>query len=521
MTLEAKIKPLDELAEIRASLQAGKKRVVHCHGVFDLLYVGVMRHFQLAKELGDVLIVTVVADAQSPRGPASLLFNETLRAEAVAALGHVDYVAIARSPSAVDAIQTLRPDVYVPWDEDLPASGSAAPAGPAEEAILHAMGGQLVRLPRSLLRPHGMAQRFTRTLSQEAGGFLGRFAARYSARQVMEYLEKARGMRVLFLGEAIIDEYQYCETIGKSGKEPVLAVRHLSSEQFAGGIMATANHAAAFSDHVGIVTLLGTQNSHEQFIREKLDPKIDATFVYMPGAPTIVKRRLVETYPFQKLFEIYTMEPDVPEAVSKALYARLKALLQPGKGLPGFDAVVVTDYGHGMMSAEIVELLCEQERFLAINTQTNAANQGYNTVSKYRRADFICISEKELRLEARSRSKDLRLIIAEIAAKLSCERMLITRGQQGCLCYCKGEGFFDIPAFTNRIVDRIGAGDALLAVSSLCAAQAAPVEIIGFIGNVVGAQAVEIVGNRSAVSSATVLGQIESFLHYDLSPLKK
>ena len=307
----------------------------------------------------------------------------------------------------------------------------------------------------------------------------------------MDYLEKARSLRVLFLGEAIIDEYQYCETIGKSGKEPVLAVRHLSSEQFAGGIMATANHAAAFGDHVGSLTLLGTQDSHEQFIREKLDPKIDATFLYMPGAPTIVKRRLVETYPFQKLFEIYTMEPDVPEAVSKALYARLKAIL------PDFDAVVVTDYGHGMMTPEIIELLCDQNRFLAINTQTNAANQGYNTVSKYRRADFICVSEKELRLEARSRCKDLRIIIAETAEKLSCERMLITRGQQGCLCYRKGEGFFDIPSFTNRIVDRIGAGDALLAVSSLCAAQAAPMEIIGFIGNVVGARPWKLSGTAA------------------------
>jgi bifunctional ADP-heptose synthase (sugar kinase/adenylyltransferase) len=514
MTLEAKIKPIEELAAIRASLHAENKRVIHCHGVFDLLHIGVIRHFQLAKELGDALIVTVVADAQTPQGHACLLFDEAVRAEAVAALEHVDYVAIANSLSAVDAIQTLRPDVYVPWDEDVSAGDNRASTATAEEAILHAMGGQLVRLPRSLMRPHGMLQRFTRTLSQEAGGFLSRFASRYSARQVMEYLEKARGLRVLFLGEAIIDEYQYCETIGKSGKEPVLAVRYISSEQFAGGIMATANHAAAFSDHVGMLTLLGTQNSYEQFIREKLDPKIDATFLYMPGAPTIVKRRLVETYPFQKLFEIYTMEPDLPEAVSKAFYARLKWIL------PNFDAVVVTDYGHGLMTPEVVDLLCDQDRFLAINTQTNAANQGFNTVSKYRRADFICISEKELRLEARSRSKDLRIIIAEIAEKLSCERMLITRGQQGCLCYRKGEGFFDIPSFTNRIVDRIGAGDALLAVSALCAAQAVPIEIIGFIGNVVGAQAVEIVGNRSAINGATVFGQIESFLHYDL-PLSK
>ncbi len=130
-------------------------------------------------------------------------------------------------------------------------------------------------------------------------------------------------------------------------------------------------------------------------------------------------------------------------------------------------------------------------------------------------AALVCVSEKELRLEARSRSKDLRVIIAETAEKLSCQQMLITRGQQGCLCYRKSEGFFEIPSFTKRIVDRIGAGDALLAVSALCAAQAAPMEVVGFIGNAVGAQAVEIVGNRSVVNQGALVKQIQSLLHSD------
>ena len=206
------------------------------------------------------------------------------------------------------------------------------------------------------------------------------------------------------------------------------------------------------------------------------------------------------------------MEPDVPEAVSKALYARLKA------ALPGFDAVVVTDYGHGMMTPEIVELLCGQDCFLAVNTQTNAANQGFNTVSKYRRADFICISEKELRLEARSRSKDLRLIIAETAEKLSCKRMLITRGNQGCVCYGKGGGIL-----RRSLPSPIGSWTAS-ARATPCwpSVHCAPPRRRR---------------SRSSASSATwsvrrrwrssataapstaprCCGQIESFLHYDLS----
>ena len=82
-------------------------------------------------------------------------------------------------------------------------------------------------------------------------------------------------------------------------------------------MLATANQSAAFCDRVGMLTLLGTKDSHEEFVREKLNPKIDASFLYMAGARTIVKRRMVETYPFQKLFEVYFMDQEVPEAVKQ------------------------------------------------------------------------------------------------------------------------------------------------------------------------------------------------------------
>jgi bifunctional ADP-heptose synthase (sugar kinase/adenylyltransferase) len=346
-------------------------------------------------------------------------------------------------------------------------------------------------------------------LTREASEFLSTFRTRYSQDEVFAALEKARSTAVLFIGETIIDEYQYCESIGKSGKEPVLAVRYISQEKFAGGVLATANQSAAFCDRIGLITLLGTKDSHEAFVREKLNPKIDSSFLYMAGSCTILKRRMVETYPLQKLFEIYFMDQDIPEAVNKALYARLQAIL------PQYEAVVVTDYGHGMLTPEIIELLCRSNRFLAVNTQTNAANQGFNIPSKYGRADFLCLSEKELRLEARNRTKDLRLIVAETAERLSCKQMVVTRGNAGCLCYQAKEGFYSIPSFTTRIVDRIGAGDALLAVVSLCAAQNVPMEVTGLIGNAVGAQAVETVGNRHVVTPESLANQIKYLMSYD------
>ncbi len=331
-------------------------------------------------------------------------------------------------------------------------------------------------------------------------------SGRYTTDDVASVFAKARDLKVLVVGEAIIDEYLYCETIGKSGKEPILAARYVSREQFAGGVLAVANHVATLSDHVTVLTFIGGRDSHEDLIREQMDPKVDLRFVTVPGAPTILKRRYVELYPLQKLFELYIMDGDEYAAQGQTLCAALD------EALPEFDVVIAVDYGHGMIGPEAVSVLCADSRFLAVNTQTNADNRGFNTVSKYARADYVSISEDEIRLEERRRHGELHEIVTLVAERLSCPRLLVTRGSQGCLCYDREEGFAEIPAFTSSVVDRVGAGDAVLGVTALCAVQRSSPELHGVIASAVGGQAVGIVGNRRAIDPARVIADIAARL---------
>jgi bifunctional ADP-heptose synthase (sugar kinase/adenylyltransferase) len=224
-------------------------------------------------------------------------------------------------------------------------------------------------------------------------------------------------------------------------------------------------------------------------------------------APTITKRRFVEKYPFQKLFELYVMAEG---EYNPTEVAGLESVVE--RELPKYDVVVVTDYGHGMLGPQAVEVLCEQARFLAINTQVNAGNLGFNTVSKYRRADFVCVSEVEIRLEARSRRGNLRDIVLDVSDMLDCPRIVITRGPGGCLCYSRDEGFLEVPAFATDVVDRVGAGDTVFSVAALCAGLHAPMEVTGFVGNVAGAEAVATVGNRTALQRIPFIRHIETLL---------
>jgi rfaE bifunctional protein kinase chain/domain len=501
-----KIKELEELAGLLNEVRATGRRIVHCHGVFDLLHIGHIRHFEAAKQHGDVLVVTLTPDKYVNKGPHRPAFPQDLRAEMIASLGCVDYVAINTWPMGVETIKLLRPHVFAKGHEFRDGQDVTG-AIPQEAEAIRSIGGQFVFTEDITFSSSSLINRHLSVLPKDTSTFLSEFAARHSADDLIRYLDGARSLNVLLLGETIIDEYNYCETLGKSGKEPILAVRFCSSEKFAGGILAVGNHVASFCDRVSLLSFLGREDSHEAFIREKLDPRVHANFFYMAKAPTIVKRRFIENYPFQKMFEVYQMNEDENEAANEE---RLCRTLE--EVLPRYNLVIVTDYGHGMFTPRVIDLLGREARCLAVNTQANAGNHGFNTVSKYPRANYVCVSEGEIRLEARSRREDLHRIIEQVAEKLQCQYVMVTRGQQGMLCYSKEDGFVHAPALASHFADRVGAGDAVFAITSLCMAQDAPAEIMAVIGNTVGAMSVGTVGNRTPIDRTALTRSIISFL---------
>jgi|TARA_B100002003_G_scaffold121794_1_gene112415 rfaE bifunctional protein nucleotidyltransferase chain/domain len=108
---------LEKLKKTIRDLKSGGKKVVHCHGCFDLMHPGHIKYFQAAKEMGDILVVTVTPDKYVDKGPDRPVFNQNLRVDSIAALECVDYVAINQWPTAEETIRLLRPDIYVKGQE--------------------------------------------------------------------------------------------------------------------------------------------------------------------------------------------------------------------------------------------------------------------------------------------------------------------------------------------------------------------------------------------------------------------
>lgn len=268
----------------------------------------------------------------------------------------------------------------------------------------------------------------------------------------LELLARATDKHVLFVGETILDTYYYVRPLGRPTKEAIVAVEQVSTETFTGGVVAAAEHARAFCQAVD---------------------------VYSHGA-IIEKARYVEQSHLRKLFEVYRADG----AANDVTVPELRY----------YDAVVVTDYGHGMIDAGFINWL-SSARYLAVNVQTNSGNYGFNLAHKYPCADYLVVDEPEARLATQNRSGPIEESLRALGR--IARKVVITLGKQGAIGL-HDNAVYRSGAFTDKVVDTIGAGDAFFALTALVAEDAYMDEILR-IGNAAGALKAGIVGHRRAV----------------------
>ena len=172
--------------------------------------------------MGDVLIVTITPDRFLNKGPGRPAFNEKLRVEAIAALEVVDYVAINEWPTAIETIKLLKPNLYVKGPDYKDYKDDVTGNIKLEEDAVKSVGGEIAFTSDITFSSSSIINERISLLSEDQKKFLNKQKSGYSFKKIIEYIDRLTKLRVLLVGEAIIDEYIFCDTIGKSGKEPVL-----------------------------------------------------------------------------------------------------------------------------------------------------------------------------------------------------------------------------------------------------------------------------------------------------------
>jgi len=503
-----KIVTVEALAEIVQGLKKSGKKVVQAHGAFDLLHLGHVKHLESARNRGDVLVVTITADKFVNKGPNRPVFTEHLRAEMLAALEIVDWVAINYHLDAVPAIRIIQPSFYAKGQDYINPEGDVTGKITAERQAIESVGGAIFFTEEITFSSTELINRNLNIYEPHLRAHLDGLRSTCGLDALNKLIDSVKDYSVLLIGDAIIDEYQYVLPMGKSAKENMIATRYQDYEQFAGGVFAAANHVASFCRHVEVITCLGDKEDYGALIRNSLKPNVTLTPIIRTEAPTTRKQRFVDPSYMRKLFEVYYMDdeplnPHVEERLNRTLHKRIKE----------FDVVIATDFGHGMIGASTVDILSEEAKFLAVNTQSNSANMGYNLIHKYPRADFVCIDAPEARLAVTDKVSPIEEIISMgLPTRIDCSKFIITHGKYGCVTHEPGDVVHTIPAVTRSVVDTVGAGDAFLSVTAPLVASGAPLNQIGFIGNVVGALKVAIVGHQKSVEKVAVLKSLMALL---------
>jgi len=500
-----KIVTLAELAKKTDFFRKKNKKIIHCHGVFDVLHVGHIKHFDRVKKLGDILVVTVTSDRYVNKGPNRPIFSLDARMQCIAALKCVDYVVANTSTNAVHAIKIIKPNIYCKGKDYVNKKSDIS--GQINEEV----GGKIFYTSDELFSSSKIINSSGFNLSKDQKKFLDKLKLNINFsnnEKINNIINSLSNLNVLVIGETIIDDYQFCEALGKSSKEPILVLRDLYQEKYLGGAAAIARNLSNFCKKITLLSSVGEKKEQLSFINQHLQKNIKKDFLYKKNSCTIVKKRFVDDVNKSKVLGIYSIN-DNPLHKKEQINFSKKIL----KHIKNHDLVIVSDYGHGLISDYSAKIIIKNSKFLAVNAQLNAANIGYHTISKYVGADLIIINENEMRYEMRNKIDSVNILITELANKLRSRFTTVTSGERGSKIYIrKSKQLLSCPAFAKKVGDKIGAGDTMLALLSICIHNKIDIDFSMFVSALAAATNVQYLGNSVPLKKTDTIKALQSYL---------
>ena len=503
-----KIIDLEKLSNLIVQYKRKGKKIVLCHGVFDLLHIGHIKHFREAKNFGDILVVSLTPDIYVNKGPKRPAFNERLRLQAIAALQVVNYVVLNSTPTAVNVIKKLKPNIYCKGSDYKDYLNDISGEIKNETDAVKRVGGKRVFTKDVTFSSSNLINKYHNFQSDDQKLLIKKIKKSYSFLKIKKMIDDFKKIKVLIVGETIIDQYIFCEALGKSGKDPVLVLRDIKAEEYLGGAAALARHISPFCDNITLLSMVGEKGDYLQQIKKKLPKNINFKYIKKENSPTILKRRFLDHISNNKVLGVYKINDDILTNKQDKLFFNILK-----KSLSKYDLVIVSDYGHGLISNKTANLICESSKYLTLNAQVNSANIGYHSMRNYKNINCVIVNEREIQHEMRDRNNKTEHLMKKLSFQQKIENIIVTRGKEGALIYSrKDKKFNSCVAFAYTAVDKIGAGDALLSIISLCLKNKFSNDLALFVGSLAAAQSTESIGNKNPVSKIKILRTLEYLL---------
>jgi rfaE bifunctional protein kinase chain/domain len=459
---------------------------VFVSGNFSILHPGHIRLFQLAKTLGDSLIIGVNSDetAISP-----LRVPIAMRLESVKAIQMVNQVIVVNGDLERILLE-IKPDIILKGREHEYLEN-------IEQKIVTKYGGKLifgsgdfVMSTRELLSSIEIK---SNVIESPGKPFLMRHAIKLSTLE--DILEKSKKIRAVVVGDLIVDEYIDCESIGLSQEDPSVIFRPFKNKQYVGGAGIVSMHSSSIGVSTTYIGVAG-DDTEMRLAKELLENVgVNAHLFIDSSRQTILKQRFKSGGKTQfrlNRFDEATITHDMRQEIVKSVEMSLE----------NSDLLIFSDFNYGLLNTEIVSTIIEMAKaagvFIAADCQISSQIADF---LRYKGVDLVTPTEHEVRVTLRNNQDGLAAIANKFQGLVESKYLMLTLGADGVLLQERIEnehGDFRadvLPALNANAQDITGAGDSFLILASLALAVGASVNEAAYLGSIGASVQVSRVGN--------------------------
>lgn len=455
-----KIKTVEQLCAIIGP-RPRKKKVIMCHGTFDVVHPGHVRHLLYAKTKGDILVASLTSDEHIKKANFRPYVPEDLRAINLAALEVVDFVIIDHQPTPLENLRIIQPDYFAKGYEY--SSSGIDPRTQEEMQVLETYGGEVIFTPGDIvysssalieLAPPKIAtEKLMALMAAEGIGFSDLNGA----------LDKYKGLKVHVVGDTIVDSYTYCNMIGGMTKTPTMSVLFQKKVDYAGGAAIVAKHLKAAGADVTFSTVLGNDALKDFVLNDLEKAGVNVHVIIDETRPTTNKNAIVaEGY---RLLKVDTLDN---RSISGKNVEQLKKQISQNKA----DAVVFSDFRHGIFNRNTIPELVSAIPADVYRVADSQVASRWGNILEFEGFDLITPNEREARFALGDQDSVVRPLARELHGRSKCKTLILKMGERGIITYRSRpledyRAFFAIDSFVEQVVDAVGAGDALLAYATL------------------------------------------------------
>ena len=503
------------VAELRAIIgpRPRTKKVIMCHGTFDVVHPGHVRHLLYAKTKGDVLVASLTADEHIMKADFRPFVPEELRAINLAALEVVDYVIVDRQATPLKNLEIIQPDYFAKGYE-YNANG-VNPKTQEEMKVLESYGGEVIFTPGDIVYSSSALIELAPPNIGTEKLMVVMNAEKVTFADIGKALDSFSGIKIHVVGDTIVDSYTHTSAMGGVAKTPTMSVLFHEKKDFVGGAGIVAKHLKAAGADVTFSTVLGDDALRDFVLADLEKAGVRVNALIDETRPTTNKNAIVaDGY---RLLKIDTLDN---RSISQKHVDQLKGLVKNTKT----DAMVFSDFRHGIFNKHTIPPLTEAIPDGVYRVADSQVASRWGNILEFQGFDLITPNEREARFSLGDQDSVVRPLALELRKRSGCKMLILKLGDRGTITYRSSlledyRSFFALDSFVEQLVDPVGAGDALLAYSTLAMVATRNEVIASILGAVAAGVECERDGNWPVVPDAVrkKLHRVEThtLFHYE------